>query len=890
MLSIFIRNRRGAITVMLSFILIAVLSVNSTFLETARYRGLSSLYKEIEENALFSILAHYDRDLYSNFGLLAVDQDIDKDDYMRYVMASINNDLKDAVNADKFLGISADDVDFEKIYVLAQSDILRQQIDEFCAGRAPVYILNEVFDIENALKSLLKQLEDCIPFLDVFKELLNQAQNMVDMFIALNDYCDSSKELNAAVENYMGSVNEYNEAVSARDEYLASFEDEDESTEGEDESEKEQIDEEYLKQLNERVKSKAVELQSVIEDTKDKLADFYNKYVNFYNKYETYLNGNMAALLAAAKEDAKAIENDDAKESANKMIDTMESSYKSTKASCDKLSVFMNKGVEMEIQTSQEQLLEQYNLLAGEGSGLNSVSAVNMTNGISFMDLARLTISTAEAMLAIVEKVGEVFASVGEIFEIFQLLETGGTYEILYNNVVNAENIGGSLNNIGVDYNEDDKAMKDNKIAETNEVANAVGFDLNIFNSYENMPGNNTLQNALQRAVDELNNFMTNVRKINSGIAAISITVKLIKIGEIIACAVNLLDAFINLGQVASQALAGDDIAKIAYQKLNAAVYANSMFSNRTNVDSGTRLNGSKFAYYSQLKDDGSCFDAANVEYIIGGTVSEIINQVNVYTLILAIRVLCNLPAVLGNELVMEIVEGLSSTVILIPLAIIVFLAILIIEAFLDMIFIVYTDDGVDFIKLKGYLDVTKAEGTDITEYLKELKEAVKNIQLRQAGEELSNIYNGTELSFSDEFNKSFNDMYKNTIGKPDPNQKKDDKDKAEGQEKKINMQKWAKDYKDGLTKASYSNHTFMLLLLLVSTDKIYSRCADLINMQMKQIKKGKGKVTEFDLRKMATYLRVESTAYYTPLLPIPVIPGLNDKGIPIKTVQYSGY
>ena len=56
----------------------------------------------------------------------------------------------------------------------------------------------------------------------------------------------------------------------------------------------------------------------------------------------------------------------------------------------------------------------------------------------------------------------------------------------------------------------------------------------------------------------------------------------------------------------------------------------------------------------------------------------------------------------------------------------------------------------------------------------------------------------------------------------------------------------------------------------------------------MRKIKMQGGE--EFRLQDMATYIRVVSEAEYTPILPIPSIPGRNNKAITFSSMHYSGY
>lgn len=898
MLSLFLDNRRGAITVMLSFLLIAVMSINTTFLEASRYRSLERLYKEIEENAAFSALSQYDRDLFKNFGLLAMDQSMDEEKLVKYLLSNINAALKDGNGADYLLEISAEDIDFEKIYDLAQKDIFKEQIDEFCAYRAPAYLLDEVLNIEDALKSFLKQLENMIPFLDVFKNLMSQAQKIVEIHIALDEYKESSQNLRDTKSKYESSVDEYNIAVAERDAYLANADEE------------HPVDEETLKSLNDAIESKAEGVKGSIENLKEGLAGFYEKYTAFYDKFEAMLGGNMDVELAELKQEADGMSDAKQRETAKQMANSMENAYKDSKEACGKISLLMNKVTEQDILSSQEKLSGQYSKLSGSGQDAGSIDTVQMTNGMSLMDLVRMVISIGETMAEVIMKVAEALGALSEAVKLLKIVGTGATYEPEYNNVVNG-NLLGNLNPMqGNSYSESDRSLAQAQIRETEAVAKNLNFDTSIFSSLGGLPDNQTLQNALSDTTHALDNFLTNMQSLNtSGIFVVSRILNILT--TMISCVVILIEAIIHLASIAAQILSGGNIMKMIYQKINAAVYANAMFSNRTtNVVSDKRLNGSSFGYYSALGDDSSCFDMANGEYIISGGMSEIENQKKVFGLMLAIRTLCNLPAVFGNEFVMEVVEGLGSTGILIPVALVIFFVVLLVEAYLDMIFIVYTPEGVDFIKMEGYLNFTGE--VEITEYFRQLRTVIEEINIRQTASQTEVEYSYTEytmeehgaeveanidVGFNNEFKKKYQSLTQNTFSKKaikEENMKRLEqiekgKIKDEGK-KKIDMGKWKQDYVDGLTKANYNDHMLLMMMMLISNEKIYSRCADLITMQMKQIKKKKGAVKEFELEDMATYMRLETTAYYTPLLPIPVIPGLNDKGLPIKNIHYSGY
>ena len=132
MFTYFVKNKHGYVTVMLIAMLISVLFINTTFMEIGRYRSIEKLFGEIQENAAFSVLANYDRDLLENFGLLAVEDDIDSEKFNEYLMANINGiSVEDINKVDAFLGGSEVRADLQKLFFLSQRNVFQNQVNEF---------------------------------------------------------------------------------------------------------------------------------------------------------------------------------------------------------------------------------------------------------------------------------------------------------------------------------------------------------------------------------------------------------------------------------------------------------------------------------------------------------------------------------------------------------------------------------------------------------------------------------------------------------------------------------------------------------------------------------------------------------------------------------------
>lgn len=202
MFSWFIRNRKGSITIMISALLIAVLSMSSTLIEIAKYRSMERVFKEAEENAAFSVLSQYDRDLYKNFGLLAISNTVGEEQLVNYLNKNLNNKRESLT----------EDVLVDKLYDLGQKEVLRTQIMEFCAYRAPYSLVNNGLNIEATLQSLIENVEDNLPFLNTISSILGVADTTLKIWEQMGKVNDAGRE-------YKDTQNEYENDLEASPEW-----------------------------------------------------------------------------------------------------------------------------------------------------------------------------------------------------------------------------------------------------------------------------------------------------------------------------------------------------------------------------------------------------------------------------------------------------------------------------------------------------------------------------------------------------------------------------------------------------------------------------------------------------------------------------------------------
>ncbi len=837
MLTYFCRRKRGSITILLSIILIAILSLNSTFLEIARFRSLERVYKEMEENAAFSVLSKYDTSLFSNFGLLGLQEEAGKETLIKYLTADMNQGMQDIARADQPLKLLEDELQVDKLYDLSQEEVLAMQINEFCAYRAPASMINSALDLEGMFKDLIKDLESAMPFFSLFDNLSKSFQTVIEAFMQVDKYKESGEKLEEANKQYIEKLNNYNSSISKRDDYQSNH------------SEDEEGYTDAMAGLNQSILEAAAEVQEKITDVKEAVGEYQKEWESLVSKFNAMESSNVKSVLSAAEIQAGSIQDTKTQDNYKKMVKEMRTSYDNSESLIENVAKAMNEERMNRVLAAQDRLTEQANILSGKVESLESQEAVDLNKQSGLWDAVTLAVNMLEQLEKIVDSWSKMISSLGELLDVLKLAYTGGLYEPEYNNVLDASfHAGLSGNSGGMDkmarvnnpFLEMDERMVKEQIADASEIALQVGFDTDSLYVSGWQPENLELQNAMESLFYSASSFRDACTKLTMSFGFLA---KLMALMDLLGSLIDLLDNIIHVIQVFSHVGISGAFQTILYQKVNPAVYANEMFSSRTS--SGKRMNGSSFPDYSGYMVSDRCFDQANVEYILFGANSEYENQTRAFLLIMMLRMLCNIPALLGDETLMQIVEACVETVIGIIVAIVIILILLLVEAWADMVFMLYSDGKVDFIKTKGYFSL---DGSGMEDFGKKVKGMASNLV----------------KTIEDNDGKN----------KDDPDGEDDKKKDSSG----FSLE-W-----------TYKDHLFATLILFVPNEQMYARIANLIEMQMKQEYRLRGKMEDFSLKNRATYIRVDSVAQYTPLLPIPSFPGLNDKGLRIHSIHYSGY
>ena len=272
------------------------------------------------------------------------------------------------------------------------------------------------------------------------------------------------------------------------------------------------------------------------------------------------------------------------------------------------------------------------------------------------------------------------------------------------------------------------------------------------------------------------------------------------------------------------------------------------------------------------------CFVGAELEYIMAGTQSEIYNQMQVFKWLYVFRLLLDVAPVLINSEVQQISNALAAVPYAGPfLKIIYIVATVFAEPFADCIVLV---NGGDVKLIKYEKSDVYLTPSGITGFVSELT------TIKIAG--LTSQTDDTAQKLREEANKDIVDLQKDwekTTGvsteyvKPFANTKDPVKpDVSKGVE-------FRDDYLTALNERNYTEHCFILMLLLGSNDSYLQRTADIITME-KTASAGAGET--FHIENAYTCIRAEATGSMVQVFPIPSLS--SSSVLSFDRVEYRGY
>lgn len=831
MLNYFVKNRHGVISVMLAIILTGILSFSSILVEIGRYRSVKALFNEMSDNALFSTLSQYDKDLYERFGLLAMEKKTDKDTYKKYLKENMNLSNQDLIQIDKILQ-DLEIEEFDKIYDLQNLDVLKGQMLECGKYRTIERGLNNITGLEDSLKELIKEFEKAMPVLNLISNVSKLGETLVEMVISeieLVKVCFKYQDAKGAYEN---ALQKYNDAVDKRDEYAENYSSDENS---------EDFDENYEENMegnNEAVSEAAGELKAKAEALRDVLKTYKEKIEKFDKAYNLFISSGASTIISASKQQLNNLSGSEKKQM-EEFIDSLETNFKDGTTLAKRLKEQVEKIKDNDFINASDDLIEQIKELEKviqDGANGNKMQSIPAIGGILFT-VINVIISSFDAIVKLEKNTSKAISTFKEFIPILEIIFTERlTYNLQYNNNYTGTLPSSNPSSGNYGFQGGDEALINAALNRNKNVADQLHYNTGNINPQIDTEWQeiNSIFNAIASSAGE---FMKALENLNDLWGILKVLKTLI---TLTANIIKLISVFIQKGAAA--------IAKIIYTHFELGVYATSMFPNRTTNDSDKNLLGGFWSAYKKYwasdgiagstSVDSDNFSYARAEYICTGSRSEILNQTVVYNMIFYLRLLANIIPVVLDDNVMNFVEPLWEIPIIgAIIAILIIIAFIFAESLLDMIALIIMQSSVPIVKTDMYLSE------------KGMKEYAKKIK------KMLNIKN-----------------------KDDQKKKAKDLIKDAGNKTVNEILSW--DYEMYLT----------FFITFLPSDVIVGRSADLIQMEMASMKRKKLDDAPFELNKMYTCVRVRTKAKYSPILPIPSVSGANKSTLDVSHISYAGY
>ena len=203
-----INGTKGAISLMLAALMLPFYSLAAILIETQRYQSSVRALDELLGTSSVSVLANYDTYLHDRFGLLAVAQSPEENALSASLLSYLNkNQLTDIA------GLDMDSVSATGLYPLANTAVLRRQIEEYGKFLVPAKVAADFGNIEDIVKELEKK---ATGLLNVVK-LISSASSAVGAEADSIAKADELKEVSNAVQKadtaYDTKYSEWKKAV-----------------------------------------------------------------------------------------------------------------------------------------------------------------------------------------------------------------------------------------------------------------------------------------------------------------------------------------------------------------------------------------------------------------------------------------------------------------------------------------------------------------------------------------------------------------------------------------------------------------------------------------------------------------------------------------------------
>lgn len=209
-----INGTKGAISLLLAMLLLPFYSLAAVLVENMRYQSAVRTLDELLGTSSVSTLSQYDKHLKDRFGLLAVEQS-DSDDALTdsTLFYLEKNQLIDTA------GIDMDRVSATGMYPLADTRVLRHQVEEYSKVLVPAKLVTDGLHIE----SIVKTFEESFKIDHIFNAIYRGADAAgawADTISQVNDAIEVAEQTQEDVKTYDSKFEDWKTAVTALKDHL----------------------------------------------------------------------------------------------------------------------------------------------------------------------------------------------------------------------------------------------------------------------------------------------------------------------------------------------------------------------------------------------------------------------------------------------------------------------------------------------------------------------------------------------------------------------------------------------------------------------------------------------------------------------------------------------
>ena len=235
----YINGGKGVVSLFLCLLMTPVLSVASALVEFSRYQNTESVFQEVMDCASLSTMANYDAYLQKRFGLFAVSQDCDigavYGDSLRKNSAVMEGvSLGDEITAGGTLPLSETGVIKRQILDFSESTVLTEiiledlHLQDLLDELDKLMNISGMLDVLNSMSDMTTKVRELVESGEAFLEKLNSAVTQVETLktnatafaSAIADLCRKIKEDGTAVD-YTTPESESASLQAVAEKYLA---------------------------------------------------------------------------------------------------------------------------------------------------------------------------------------------------------------------------------------------------------------------------------------------------------------------------------------------------------------------------------------------------------------------------------------------------------------------------------------------------------------------------------------------------------------------------------------------------------------------------------------------------------------------------------------------